>query len=106
MKAFVLMLMVLALTACSGCSGIQTHNQQVATGCATASAAIRTLTVANEAGKLSAEQQQAVLSAIGHIEPICSADSPPTMDQLKLEAFTQAIAILQAQAVRISAGGG
>lgn len=96
--------LLLALSACGGCSGVattSTSQQQVATGCATASAAIKSLTLANQFGKLSDDQQDAVLRAIGVTNPICAAPNPPTLDALKLLAFQQAIAILTAQAAEL-----
>jgi hypothetical protein len=103
-KLFFTALLSLMLVACSGCSGIggtTTETQQIATACASASAALRVLTVANDAGKLDADAQKAVITAIGITNPICAADTPPTMDTVKLQAFTQAIALLQAQALRL-----
>lgn len=90
-------LLALALVACQSV-GLTTTEQQIAAGCATASASLKALTVANDAGKLTADQQRSILSAAGYISPICSAPTPPTLDSLKLEAFTRAIVLLQAQA--------
>ena len=91
---------VLALAACGGLS-TTSPTQQIATGCATASAAIKALTLANQFGKLSADQQSAVLDAIGVTNPVCASPVPPTLDALKLIAFQQAIGILQQQAAEL-----
>ncbi len=97
-----LCLITLALAACQSVGQTKTTpEQQVAAGCATASASMRVLTLANDAGKLSADQQRSILSAAGYISPICAAEEPPTLDSLKLEAFTRAIVLLQAQAARL-----
>jgi hypothetical protein len=70
----------------------------IETGCASASAALKVLTVANDAGKLSAETPRQVLSAAGTIAPICGADEPPTLTSLQMQAFTHAVALLGAHA--------
>lgn len=94
--------LALALAACGGVATTSsTPQQQVAAGCATAAAAIKSLTLANQFGKLSDDQQDAVLRAIGVTNPICAAPHPPTLDALKLLAFQQAIAILAAQAAEL-----
>lgn len=102
MKNLWIALITLTLSACSGCSGLTTHEQQLAAGCASSSAALKALTVANDAGKLTPAQQTQIISAAGYIEPVCSADTPPTLDSVKLEAFARAIALLQAQAVSVT----
>lgn len=93
-------LALLTLSACQS-MGFDTPSQQIAAGCATASATLKTLTLANQAGELTYDQQSAVLNAVGYITPICSAPEPPTLDTLKLEAFTRAIAILQSEAAKL-----
>lgn len=89
-----------ALSAC-GSVGTSSPQQQVAAGCASSSAAIKALTIANDAGKLDAAQQTAILTAIGAVEPVCSAEVAPNLDAVKLAAFVQAITLLQNHAARL-----
>lgn len=96
MKRFLIFVLACLLAACAG---LDTRTQQIAAGCATASAALRALTIANDEGKLSTEQQGQILSAAGFITPICAATTPPTLDSVKLEAFNRAILLLQQQAI-------
>jgi hypothetical protein len=74
---------------------------QVETACATASAAVKALTVANNAGKLSPAQQTQILSAIGEVDPVCASPNPPTLDSLKMQAFLRGVSLLSAQAKRL-----
>jgi hypothetical protein len=99
-RSLVFAIVAAALVAC-GSVGTSTPQQQVASGCAASSAAIKALTIANDAGKLDAAQQSAILTAIGVIEPVCSAEVAPTLDTVKLAAFVQAIALLQAHAAKL-----
>lgn len=87
--------------ALSACSGLDTREKQLPAGCAIASAAVQTLALANEAGKLTSQQQTNIIMAIGYIDPICGADAPPTMDSLKYEALTRAIIMLQAEVAKL-----
>jgi len=79
----------------SSCSFLETNEQKIAASCAGASASLKALTAANELGKLTPEQQTIVISAMGVIAPICTAENPPTLDDVRREAFLQAIAALQ-----------
>lgn len=96
-------LLCIALVACGSVSTStpSTPTQQIATGCASASAALKGLTVANIAGKLSEDQQTQVLAAANLVNPICASPTPPTLDTVKLAAFLHAITILQTQAEAI-----
>jgi len=100
---FVLIAGLALLQACAAV-GIQTNAQRIATACAGASASIDLLTVANGMGKLSEAQQVAILNAIGVVAPICAADTPPTLDDVKQQAFVAAIAGLQLAAAQAAAG--
>lgn len=88
-------LMVGLLSMVAACSSIQTQTQKVEATCAGATTAIEALTVANNAHKLSVAQQTEVQQAIKVTDPICKAETPPTNDQLKMQAFFAAAAILQ-----------
>lgn len=98
-------IIALALVACSP-GLIKTDGQRIAAACATASASIKVITAANELGKLSPEQLGGVVTAIGVITPICGAEQAPTLDDIKREAFLQAIQALQERAagVQLEAG--
>lgn len=94
------------LSACNGASGPLDSSQlrAVEIGCASASAALKTLTIANDAGKLTPAVQTAVLSAAGRVAPICGAPEPPTLDSLQMQAFQQAVGVLAAKAAESSPG--
>lgn len=83
-------------TACSSLQ-LNTNAQKVEASCATASTALKGLTALNDAGKLSPAAQQDVLKAIAIVSPICTAPTPPTLDDVKMQAFVQAVALLQAR---------
>ena len=70
----------------------------IATSCVVAAAAIDVLTAASNLGELSYEQQQAVLESISVISPICLAETPPTLDDVRRAAFLQAIEYLSQKA--------
>lgn len=97
MMRFTAVLFALMLSACTS-MGFKTESQRIAASCAIATATLEVLTVANQEGKLSPSQQTQILNAVGLITPICTAPEPPTLDDVKLSAFTQAIAILQTRA--------
>lgn len=88
-----------ALASCANL-GIQTEAQKIAASCATASASIKVLTAANELGHLSSDAQSSVRAAIVVIEPICTSPEPPTLDDIKRQAFLMAITALQIAAVK------
>lgn len=94
MRAIVLALCI-ALAGCqNGGQLTPTQEQTLMTACASASASIKVLTEANKAGKLSEDMQDAVLEAIGIIDPVCGAEDTPTLTQLQQQAFQQAVAAL------------
>lgn len=92
-----LLLTTLLLAACSTL-GIQSEEQKIAAACASASAAMKVLIAANQAGKFSVAQQDGILSAIEIAAPICAAETPPTLDDVKRQAFVAAITVLTAAA--------
>lgn len=75
--------------------GFSAGTDQIERGCVIASAAIKALTVANNAGNLSPAQQDRVLRAIGLIDPICKSPAPPTLDASGQSAFLAAVHALQ-----------
>mgnify|MGYP003385034856 CR=1 FL=1 len=95
MKTSMRLLLVLAMVVTvAGCK-VGEGAEQVATACASASAAIKVLTVANQAGKLSVEQQRYVVQTIGVIDPVCSRKTQPSLSDVQREAFLQAVTYLQ-----------
>lgn len=98
-------LAVALATMLAGCSsvGIKSDAQKIEASCAIASASINALAVANTAGKLNAQQRDAVSKAIATITPVCNpgTTTPPTMDDVKRLAFAQAVAELQSRAAGI-----
>lgn len=90
--------LALALAACGSVGTTTTAEQQIAGGCLTLATAVRTITLADQFGKVTEDQRAAVRTARGIADPICRAPQAPTVDALKLQAFLQAIAILQAHA--------
>lgn len=95
--------MAIATPACAPL-GIKTDAQRIATACATASASVKVLTVANSLGKLNEVQQAQILTAIEIAQPVCAAETPPTLDDVKRAAFLAAIASLETAAFA-NAGG-
>ena len=86
-------IMILGFTL-SGCAGMQTQKQKIATACAAATTGIQLVTVGVREGKINAEQQAKVIEADNMIRPICGAAEPPTLDSLKQSAFDQAVQII------------
>lgn len=101
MKLFAALLTALLITGCSGCASFQTQEQKVQLACASAATALDVLAIANNEDKLTAQQQHIVIEAAGHITPICTAPTTPTLDQIKMEAFMQAIEQLQTNAALV-----
>lgn len=91
---------LLGLVALSGCNSLslESDTQKIEAGCASASAALKTLTAAQIAGKLDPAKAERISQAAHIIEPVCTAPEPPTMDSMKRAAFDQAIAELVKQA--------
>lgn len=104
------MLMLAILMACvfaiSGCettsSTADTHtNTYVQTSCASASAALKVLTEANKAGKLSVETQQQVLDAATILVPVCGSTEPLPADSLAIAALREAVTLLTKKASEV-----
>lgn len=102
MRILAICLFAWAVSACTHV-GIQSDEQKIATACASASAAMKVLIAANEAGKLSEVQQSVILRAIDIAAPICAAEESPTLDDVRHQAFVGAITALTAAAVEIAA---
>lgn len=109
MKSLFLAFALTLIGSLAGCQagGTLSNSQsnQIETACAASSAALKVLTVANDAKKLSAETQANVLKAAMTIQPVCGSPTPPTLDSLKLQAFMQAAALLGVQAVAAQSKG-
>lgn len=102
MRSLAICIIVWAISACSHV-GIQSDEQKIATACASASAAMKVLIAANEAGALSETQQAVIRQAIGVAAPICAAEQPPTLDDVRRQAFVAAITLLTTAAVEAAA---
>lgn len=74
--------------------------QYVSLACASSSAAMKVVTVAINADKLSKEQRDIVGEAADRIAPICGSPTPPTLTSLQEEAFSQAVAVIAVQAAK------
>lgn len=101
MKLTIAMFVALLITGCSGCTTFQTQEQKVQLACASAATALDILAVANSEDKLTEQQQKIVIQAAGHITPVCTAPTTPTLDQIKMQAFMQAIEQLRANAALV-----
>jgi len=99
----VLILVVfLASASLIGCAAFQQSAKldPVATGCASASAAIKTVTAAQVAGYLLPGDQAAVSAAIATIAPICTDPDKASVSQVEVTALAQATASLESLAAR------
>lgn len=83
--------MVVSTLLLAACSALPTHTQQEAAVCVSYSAALKVLTVANQAGKLSVSEQAQVTEANTLVSPVCLAETPPTLDDLKQAAVAAAV---------------
>ncbi len=82
-----------ALVACASVNTV-TPQQTVATACATASAAVKSLTVVEQAGALTVSDVQNVNNALAVVNTICEAPTEPTYTQATVDALTGATAQL------------
>lgn len=82
---------LLTSAGCQSTGGLDSPAQKVAAGCLTVAGALDALTVANDHGKLTTSQQNAVLVAKAKTDIICLDDEPPTLDDLRAAAFQAAI---------------
>lgn len=81
-------------------SGLTQQQEYVAMTCASASAAMKVVTVAINADKLDAEQRADVLAASDKIARVCASPTPPTMTQLQEIAFSEAVAVIAVMAAK------
>jgi hypothetical protein len=89
------------LSACASMGGQPlTQLQKIELGCTSASTAIKALTVARRAGKLTPLQVGKVTQAGVFLAPICMAESPPTLNFLQEAAFEEAVKMLVAEGSR------
>lgn len=98
---FLALLLGIAVTLAVGaCSTLHTatsdNGTAVAEACAGASATVKSLTVFEQAGKLSATDTQAVTAAVAVVTPICESPTPPTVSAATLTTITGAAAQLTA----------
>lgn len=93
----------LAMLSACATLGITTDAQRIATACASASASIKMLVAARDLGYMTDEQAAGARIAIAAINPICSADKAPTLDDAKMGAFLGAINALQLAATQAQA---
>lgn len=103
MKMFMLVMALVLVTAgFGGCKsmGLDTDLQKIEASCATVTTATQTLTVADKAGKLTDAQRQDVLKALGVTTPICTQETPPSLDAVKEQAFQAAVAALSGLAAK------
>lgn len=86
--------------ALAGCTtlGLETEEQKVAAACVAASGSIKVLTVAIEEGRLPESRRRMVEMAVAAVVPICTAETPPDLDDVRREAFLGAISALQVAA--------
>jgi hypothetical protein len=85
--------------ACASLQQAATTNP-VATTCASASVAIKTLTVARRAGVLSLADASAVNQSIAVVSPVCDSPTEPTASGAVLSSLVSATATLQGIAAR------
>lgn len=100
-RILVVLLAAFAMSACN-LGLIKTPKQRLAASCAVVNTSIEVLTAANELGKLTKEQQDVIIKAMGVTIEICGVDPMPTLDDLKQRAFEEAIAALQREAAKAS----
>lgn len=88
----------------SACSTLaMSSNQGVATSCAAASAAVKSLTVLEKGGYLSPADVSAVNQALTVVNPICEAPTQPTYAQATISALASAVADLSAVEAKYNA---
>lgn len=91
MKKILALALALAL---SSCAGMQTQTQKIATACAAATTGLQLVAVGVREGKITADQKARAVEAGDKIAPICSAPTPPTLDNVKQAAFDEAVALI------------
>lgn len=98
---FLVLALAISLAACTTTQQAANVDQPVKYACATATAAIGTLTVANRAGKLSPANETKVTQAIGYVVPVCHSKTVPTLSTLEMQAFMDAVQLLSTQAAGV-----
>lgn len=96
---------VTAIAAACGTVGAASAStaQQIATACAGGSATVKALTVAKQAGYLSAADDQAIETALTVVKPLCTGTAPPTATDAELATLTGALSTLSALQVKYHA---
>lgn len=79
-----------------GCAALKTD--KVATSCASASAAIKTLTVARNNGLISVSEQKLINDAVTVVEPICTSKVEPPATTAAVNALNSAVSLLTSAA--------
>lgn len=93
-----------SVPACTSLSGAAspeveaTTTAAVQSTCASAKAALRVLTVANEQGKITPAKKSAISTAGHALLPVCGARAPPTVSSVEMAAFEAAAGLLIRQA--------
>lgn len=104
LAAAVLMAAVALLPACATTEPIvspgveQTTTVAVQSACASATAALKVLTVANVEGKVTPAQKAAISKAGHALLPVCGASAQPTVSSTAMGVFRGAVEYLTLQA--------
>lgn len=85
----VVSIVTVLMVAC-GTVGTASATQQVAIACASGSASVKALTVAQNAHALSAADTKAVDDALAIVTPLCTGVAPPTVTDAEVTALTAA----------------
>lgn len=106
MKLRFAMLLVTALAVTVGFTscksmGFDSNLQKIEATCASVSAGMKVLAYDQNINKLSADQRAAVIKALGITTPICTQENPPTLDDVKLQAFNAAAGVVLGAQARI-----
>lgn len=96
MKLILVSLLVLALSACSGCAGFTTH-QKVAVACESAASSLDAITAAKTAGKIKNTDLVHAIAVYNRTVPFCQPVAQ-NLDAVKMAALTSAVAELTALA--------
>jgi len=89
---------MLFLAGCVSMGKPMTNDQRVETGCASASAAIKVLSVAKKEDKLSDTQIARITEAAQVLAPVCLAQEVPELSDIKVALFDAAVKVLVEQA--------
>lgn len=95
-------LILLAILADCACASVEhRRTDEVTLVCASATAALQTLTIANEHGKLTPAEFRAIGHAGDALLPVCGANAHPTADSLKGDVFHAAVIYLALEAGKL-----